>query len=367
MKNSLNTDDFKKLFGIASRADEQVAGATARQILDVAHLSAMARASLASENPDVMLAVLNSVNTIDPVFKRDAVLQLVIQDFARRLIPLNLFSTVFQNVPLLGTNKVEVGFLDLDTVETISWDPAVGYTNPGGTVLDKREVEVGTGSPHGDRLRVGLSFSSEEFARQPFLKIVEFTQQKVNKLASDIIADILSIVTAANYGAAVKAEPAAMFDSDDIADLKLACKLWPDEGRGLLLDSAYDANLLKDPAFKSAMNAASDRAIKEGKLFPRVMGFDFAEFPTIPENGENLVGMALYKSAILVATAPVPPVKEVQDAGTRYTLVIEPTSGIAFEYRSFGDNILDTASQWVELSYGFAKGNGNALKRITRA
>jgi hypothetical protein len=77
--------------------------------------------------------------------------------------------------------------------------------------------------------------------------------------------------------------------------------------------------LLKDVSFKHALNAASDSAIKEGRLFPRVFGFDYAEYPTIPANAENLVGFAVFKSAILAAFAPVPPLEEVRRAGTEYS------------------------------------------------
>lgn len=313
------------------------------------------------------LIPLWNTNTVDTALKRDVILQVVIKDFARRTMPLRLFSTVFENVPLEGTNKVQVPFYDLDTTASRSFSAGTGYTKVGNTVTDNREITVGTGATDGDRLFQDMSFTSEEIARQPYLKTLELAQLKVDKLAADFVADVLSVITVANFGAASKISPASAFDSDDIADLVTACKLWPEMGRGLVLDTAYHVNCLKDPAFKAALNAASDSAIKEGKLFPRVMGFNYAENPTIPSNSENLVGFAVFQSAILVATAPVPPVQEVRNSGTTYSVITDPTSGVAFEYRAFGDNTLDTAVNVVEVSYGFAKGNGNALKRITSA
>ena len=313
------------------------------------------------------LIPLWNTNTIDTALKRDVILQVVIKDFARRTMPLRLFSTVFENVPLEGTNKVQVPFYDLDTTASRSWSAGTGYTKVGNTTTDNREITVGSGATDGDRLFQDMSFTSEEVARQPYLKTLELAQLKVDKLASDLVADVLSVITVANFGASAKISPAASFDSDDIADLVTACKLWPEMGRGLVLDTAYHVNCLKDPAFKSALAAASDLAIKEGRLFPRVMGFNYAENPTVPTNSENLVGFAVFQSAILVATAPVPPVQEVRNSGTTYSVVTDPTSGVAFEYRAFGDNTLDTAVNVVEVSYGWAKGNGNALKRITSA
>ncbi len=312
-----------------------------------------------------ILPIMNvGVNTVDATLKRDVILQEIIVDFVRRLLPLRLFATNFGNVPLEGTNKVQVPFYDLDATGSTSWVAATGYAATD-TVTDNREITIGSLAADGDRLYQGLSFTSEEIARQPFLNILQLAKLKAEKLASDIVTDVLGIVTAANFGAAAKIEPAAAFDSDDVIDLKLACKTWPEMGRGLILDSAYDANLLKDVSFKHALNAASDSAIKEGRLFPRVIGFDYTEINTLPANGENLVGFAVFRSAILFAQAPVPPVQEVRNAGTQYQIVTDPITGISFEYRQFGDNTLDTGKHFIEASYGFAKGNANALKRIT--
>lgn len=327
--------------------------------------AAMAKGLFFAKNQSRLMPILNT-NTVATELKRSAILQISIRDFVRRLLPLRAFSTVFANVPLEGTNKVEVPFYDLDSSASTSFVLATGYTTLGNTTTDKREITIGTaaGAGSGDRLYQGLSFTSEEIARQPFLKILELTQLKVEKLASDVVADVLSVVTLANFGAAAIITPAAAFSTDDVATLKLACKLWPDMARSLILDSAYDAALLKDPSVKSALNFGGAEAIRDGKI-PKLMGFDYMEIPTIPSNAQNLVGFAVFQSAVLVATAPVPPVEEVRNAGTTYEIVTDPQSGVSFEYRTFGDNVTDTGKHFVECSYGYQKGNGNALKRIT--
>lgn len=319
--------------------------------------------------------VLNAgTNTIDSTLLRDAVLNAVVEDFSRRLLPLSAFSTVFQRVPLQGTNKVQVPFYDLDTGASTSFLASAGYV-AGDTATDNREIQIGKRAPADvadgtkqyDRKYQGVSLTSEELARQPFLNVVQLVRLKVDKLASDILAHVLGIITAANYGAAEITKVAALFNSDDLASLKLACKLWQDDTRSLVLDSAYDAALLRDPAFKSAHSAGTDRAIREGKLMPRVYGFDYHEVPTIPANGENLVGFAAHKAAILFAQAPVPPGPEVRNAGTVYAVATDSKTGVSLEYRSFGDNQADSSRHIIEASYGFAKGNGNALKRIVSA
>ncbi|MGC3961314.1 MAG: Clp protease ClpP [Verrucomicrobiota bacterium] len=334
--------------------------------------ASMERAHFIEKNAKKMLPAL-AANAVPAGLQRSVILQTIVKDFARKVIPITLFATKFENVPLEGTNKVEVPYYDLDGSASTSFKGSDGYV-AGNTATGVREIQVGKradadvldNTKQYDRKYQGLSFTSEEMARQPWLKKVELASLKAEKLASDIVAHILSIVTAAKFGAAVKTEDADTFDSDDVIDIKLACKLWPDMGRILLLDSAYDANLMKDPGFKNAFAAASDRAIKEGKLFPRVFGFDYSEYPTIPENDEKLVGFAAFKSAIGVAFAPVPPIEEVRKAGTTYQIYTDPVSEAVLEYRAFGDNQMDTGSHFIESSYGFERLLAGALKRICR-
>jgi hypothetical protein len=331
--------------------------------------ASLARAHYYRANQAAIGEVLNAAgdNTLAAGLKRDVIMQELVRAFALRVLNLNAFSTVFSNVPLEGANKVQVPYCGLDENESQVFSAATGYALAGETTTGVREITVGMGATDGGRWFQDLAFTSEEIARQPFLKTVELARLKAEKLASDIVANVLSVVTAANYGAAVISELPDGFDSDDIANLVTACKHLPQQGRSLFLDTSYHVALLKDESFKAAMNAASDSAIKEGRLFPRVMGFDYVENPNIPGNSENSVGFAAHKSAILVAFAPVPPIAEVRASGTSYRVYTDAASGVALEYRTFGDNVLDRATHIVEASFGWAPGNAAALKRITSA
>jgi hypothetical protein len=149
-----------------------------------------------------------------------------------------------------------------------------------------------------------------------------------------------------------------------LADLKVACKKWPSVGRGLMIDSAYDGNLIKDPTFKSAYQIALDSVKAQGKLMPEMYGFDYMENPNIPQNGIKLFGLAFWKYAILVAFAPVPPVEEVRRAGTNWELYTDADSEVSLEYRTYGSNSADTATHIIESNYGFAPGLLTAIKPI---
>lgn len=335
--------------------------------------ASMERALHFEKHAAKIIPVMNT-NTIPANLQRNVILQSVVRDFPRRIIPLNLFSTVFSGIPLEGTNKVTVPVFNLDTESVKSFKFTDGYVTGDSTsagvevqIGKRADADVADDTKTYDRKYIGLAFTSEEMARQPFLKIQELAAQKLDNLIQAIVTHILGSVTAANYGAAAKTEDASTFDSDDVIDLKVACKLWPEIGRGLLLDSSYDGALLKDPAFKNAYTVAREAAVAAGKMFPNVFGFDYSEYPTIPTNGENLVGFAVHKSALAVAFAPVPPVEEVRQAGTTYQIFTEPKTGIVIEYRSYGSNPMDAGTHILESSYGFKKVLGGSLKRITSA
>src|SRR5581483_4899510 len=137
---------------------------------------------------------------------------------------------------------------------------------------------------------------------------VQLGQINAERLGVDVVTDVLSVVTAANFGAAVKNVALNAIVADDITDIKSACTKanWPDPGRSLIVNTDLDTELIKDPALKLALNIGSAETIREGKI-RRVMGFDYYDVPTLPDNGENLCGMAVFKSAVGVAFAPVEP------------------------------------------------------------
>ena len=372
--------DFKDI----SKGFEQFNEATASwkrgndvKMSDIANAS-KGRAQFAKKFRNRFVEAMN-VNTVPAALQQQFIMQdVVIRDFARRVLPLSMFGTVFRNVPLLGKDTVEVQYYDLDNTASAayagSYDALVSDS-----VGSSREITVGWG-PNKDgavgkgyaRLVQALSFTSQDFARQPYLNIAQRAALKAEKLAYDIFQDVLSVVTVANYPTLLAAGNKIVraydqFSSDDLADLKVACKKWPSAGRGLMLDSAYDGNLIKDPSFKNAYAQAFAQMKVDGKLTPELYGFGYAENPNIPQNGINLYGMAFFKYAILVAFAPVPPVEEVRRAGTTWELYTDADSEVSLEYRTYGSNSADAATHVIESNYGYAPGLKTAIKPIVSA
>ena len=108
-------------------------------------------------------------------------------------------------------------------------------------------------------------------------------QQKGRKLAHDVVVDVLSIVTAANYGTAGLDLPPASFDSDEVANLRGVCKVanWGDEDNALVLGSTYETPLLQDGSIKSQDQFGDRDPILNG-ILRRLLGFDLVTTAVIP-------------------------------------------------------------------------------------
>ncbi|MBN8246431.1 MAG: hypothetical protein J0L84_03190 [Verrucomicrobia bacterium] len=300
--------------------------------------------------------------TIANALKRDHLLNTAMRAFKKRLLPLKALSTEFLDVPLEGTNKVQVPYFPLASGASTDWVAGTGYVIGQNQGLLSKEVTVNK------RKFRGVQFTSDEFTRQPFLKQEEFLALEGEKLAEDVIADIWSVVTAANFTATtLTAQAATAFDLDDVLALReLAQKLhWPSAVRSLVLDTAPGMALMKDSRLGYA-NAQSLNQVRDGFPDFDVAGFKPHEVPNLPDNGaEKLIGAAIYSSAILVAAAPINPTNEVRKI-IDYKRVTDADTGLTFEYRAWGDPDLDLTKEVIEVSYGYAVGEVNALLRITK-
>jgi|GEM_PF-460919 len=304
-----------------------------------------------------ILEVLNA-NTIPAELQRNVTLQEVVRAFARILLPFRAFSTVFSNVPLLGTNKISVPYYPLVTAASTTFVAANGYVM-GDSTINAKEITIDK------RLYQPIRFDSSELARQPAINMGEIVAAKASKLAFDVFADTFSIVTAANYGASVFTGVASTFDSVDIADLKGVADVanWPMEGRSLILKSAYDVNVLKDASVKAAYAFGSAEPIRLGSI-PSIFGLDYYVVNALPSNGENLVGVLMHKSAILFATSPIMPADEVRAQLSAYEVVTNAETGISFEYRRWGNPDMDQRREVIECNYGYEVGEVAGLERL---
>lgn len=307
-----------------------------------------------------LLEVLGAV-TVPANLQRNVILQEVMTALARKLLPLTAFSTVFRDVPLEGTNVVTVPYFPLVTDASTDFNSANGYVM-GDSTQQEKPVTINK------RKYQPISVFSSELSRQPAINLGQIAVQKADKLGYDVFLDVLSVVTAANYGAASFTGAANTFDSADIADLKGVADTanWPDIGRSLIVKSAYDVNLLKDTGVKAAYAFGSAEPIRVGTV-PSIFGFRYFVAENIPANAQNLVGFISMPSAILFASAPIVPDAEVRGQLGAYQIVTHPETGVTMEYRRWGNADFDQRREVIEVNYGFAVGEAAALKRAVSA
>ena len=312
---------------------------------------------------DPLMPVLNAAatNTVDASLKRVLILNETIRDFATSVLPLRLFSTVFSDTPLQGTDTIAVPYYPLQTAassnRTTSDVPS--YVFGQATTTNKALITV-------NKLKYQpLDYSSAEFRRQPWFDAVRLGKINAEKLGVDILNDVLSVITASNFGGAAKTTAAAAISSDDVVDVCAACNSasWPRQGRSLIVDSTVDAALQKDSAYKLALNIGTPSVIQQGK-FPNLSGFEYAWLPNLPTNDEKLIGFAAFMSGILAAFAPIDPAPGVRRQLVGYEVVTDPATGISLNYRHWGVAMDDRDYEVIECAYGYQAGVPAAIKRI---
>lgn len=299
-------------------------------------------------------------NNINSDLDLDVILDTALIAFTELLMPLAMFSTAFQDVPLQGTNKMVVPYFPLSTVASRDYDGTYQFDD---SEQDVKEVTINK------RKYQGLSFTSYEKARLPKFDPETLGYLRGIKLAEDILQDILSIVLNANYGAPILTTSAADFTVDDTIDLEsaLTAARWPQNGRGLIIGPTYLGGLKKDMSANGGLRTFGVNPVGDAFTFPMLNNLSIAETNIIPGNGENLVGMCVYRSGILVGFAPITPADEVMEQLYDYRVVSDPATGISLEYRSWGVPGTDQVNRVIEANYGYGAGEATAIKRIVSA
>ena len=316
-----------------------------------------------SYNTQVQNAAATS-NSIDAGLKRAQILKEVAREFARIALPLKSFASVFSNVPLEGTDEIKVPYYPLPSNANSTYDYTTtdGYTFAQGTTTNVKTITI-------DRRKYQpLDFSSQELARQPQLRVVQLAKLAAESLAYQVLADVLSVVTAANFGPAGLIRPAAALSSDDLADLggTVSDNNWPASGRSLIVGTGYDVQLKKDLSIKLALNIGGTEVLREGRV-PNICGFDYYAMPNFPTNSEALGGFIVARDAIFFATAPIAPAPAVRQLLSAYQTIVDEQTGITLTWKEWGDCDRDRSKAVIEIAYGFAVGNPAALKRICTA
>jgi hypothetical protein len=226
---------------------------------------------------------------------------------------------------------------------------------------DSDAIEISLGQPK----YVSWSLDDTSIAQSSVVNLEVFGRRKGHALAAGILGDILSPITAANFGSAAFTGAASTFDADDVADIKNAADVanWGDEDRYLVLSAAYYNALLKDGAIQAADAFGSIDAIRNGKV-PTLMGFKLIMSNLIPANGQNLVGFASSGMGLASAFRYLQP----QEGNTynRAERLTDP-SGMTLGLRDWYSNDTGVRNRVIESVYGYQVALSTGILRMVSA
>lgn len=292
-----------------------------------------------------------SVITVSGSLVQADVLNVFLTAFKRKLLKFNgVFSTVFNGRLDGNSDTIQVPYIPLDSEGSVLMEDGDKYSD------HASDAEVQAKAIQVNKRRVAvLSTTSKQRARNRFIPVEQLMMQKAEALASDVLADILSVFTAANFpGTTIAATAAADFDFTSAAQLRELAESadWQEDGRSLILKPSYITGLFAGLP-NVTLTQLGDRYVTEGKL-PRVETFAPIEFNRLPHNGERLRGVACLPSAVGVAFAPIEPESEVREKLSIYEPMTDEETGLQLTYKSWGDPDADSAFRVVECTYGYA-------------
>ena len=339
---------------------------------------------------DKFVASPRNANTMSAPLLRQIIMSEVMRAFRRQFTSLSYFSHNFGNIPLEGTDKMEVPYYPLDTVASTEFTYANGYViAPNAQTLSKEVFVGGIGNgvatPGSGRKYKALQFTAYEIRRQPWLDIQKLSVMAGEQLAIDVRADIIGTqINAANFGNAIWTGNAGGFDHSVVGGtLMLAANnaFWPKKGRNVVVNPAYHANLAIDPSLFPYLYSGNTDILDMG-LIQNKYGFEnILEDPLLPvansiRGGDgaaiagtdpNLAGYMCWPSAVLVATAPIMPPPGVLKKLVAYEQITDDQTGLSFTYQFFGDETRNRDNEIIECSYGSGLGELKALFRLTSA
>jgi len=294
-------------------------------------------------------------NTLTNV-KDIKVAQSALQPFSSTLLPIRAFSTNFSPEPADRLDTVRVPIVGAPA-------PSVDFAGSYTTNVDST-VTVAPVQLNRHKFKT-IHVTARENAETSLNVLETLLQSAVKQLAQDVLTDIFTEITAANFGApAIPALAATAFNYKSVLGVREACAIanMPVGNRALIIDSAYFTNLLGDDIVaKSFVTPVSQSGVVDG-IIRRLAGFDVYETNVIPGNAEKLVGFAAHPSAIAVAMRYLEPIAEYEEAGA----ITDPTTDLTFGYMRYTHTDSNRIFITVECLYGFKVAIPNGLKRLVK-
>ncbi|MEI6071084.1 MAG: hypothetical protein WCS31_04785 [Verrucomicrobiae bacterium] len=283
------------------------------------------------------------------------VAQSALKPFMATLLPMRAFSSNFSPEPADKLDTIRVPIVGAPSPAS---DFSGSYTTDVDSSIDVAPVQL-------NRHKYKTVHVTAREAAETALNVLEtLVGSAVKQLAQDVLQDIFTEITAANYGApAIAALPSTTFDYKKVLGVRESCGAakMPSTDRALVLDAAYFSNLLGDDIVaKSFMTPVALPGVVDG-LIRRLAGFDVYETTILPSD-EKLVGFAGHPSCLAVAMRYLQPVAQYDEAGA----VTDPETGLTFGYLRYTETSSNRIFVTVECLYGFKVAIPGGLKRIVK-
>ena len=273
------------------------------------------------------------------------------------LLPLSAFSTNFSpdaadkldtvKVPVIGAPSASSDYAGDYTANADSEASSVAVT------LDRHKYKT-------------VHLTAKEAATTSIPLLEKLVTTAAQQLAIDVMSDIFTSITAANFGTpAIPAISAEDFGYKTIIKIREACAAakMPQDSRALVLDNSYFSALLADDIVaKSFITPLAQQGVVEAKV-NRIAGFNVFETGCVPDNGENLVGFAAHPSSLAIAMRYLTPIANYDEAGA----VTDPVTGLTFGYLRYTDTKSNKVYITLEALYGFKVVRPTGLQRIVSA
>ena len=297
-------------------------------------------------------------NTIPSGLQNNIISQSALEAFAKKLAPLQAFSSSFNDE---ATEKGKT--INVTTLANTSTAAAFS-----GTYTAQDSTYATSQISLTNHKFVTWHVTDTEASQSSAVELNRFGYQKGSDLADAVFQDILSEVTVANYDLAAGFSGAAStFDGDEVANLRqdMIDANCPVDQCALVLSNAYYTALLKDGDISGYFDYGSADIIRDGRI-PSLFGIGYIfETASIPTNSENLIGFIAHPSAMAVAMRYLEPTNTQEYIDARR--VYDEDSGMVLGYREFYEPSTGTQTAVLEAVYGFKVAVPAALRRMISA
>lgn len=276
------------------------------------------------------------------------------------LEPLSIFSVKYDSEPGAIGDSVYVPVVSSQSAGTGTTD----YESGDGSAVGV-QVQISTNYSRSNHLTAVQASKTQTDAFKKWM------MEGMYSIASGVLTATQNLVTTAFTNSKTVGAATAM-DADLMLDIRKDCvttmKFRPMDGINVVLDAAYFANLLKDPAIRDRSASGLDAGVSGNVA--RWAGMNIRESVTLssadpyaaPATGAYLRGFACVPSAIGVTIRP----PKVLDDKPWLSIenVVDPETGIGFQVRTWVSTKTNTLWGCVETLYGGARVNTAALYRF---